>query len=436
MRPPDDTPLFNLKVVVQETGLKPDTLRAWERRYGMPRPERTGGGHRLYSQRDIATLKWLVARQDEGLSISRAVELWQRQAAEGQDPLLSTAEPVHLESGTAGAALAALRQSWVAACLRFDEQGAEQAVLQAFSSHLPETVCFDLLQRGLSEIGEGWYANKVTVQQEHFASALAIRRLSALLAGMAPPIRPGRILVLCPPSEQHVFSLLLLTYLLRRQGWNVLYLGANVPLSRLETTIEMIRPQLAILVAMHLQTAATALEMGLYLLEKNIPMAYGGLIFKRIPGLETLIPGHYLGDSLEEAPQRVEQIMMAPRPAPARQTISPVYLAARHHFEEQQPYIEGAVASIAPAMSRHHLSLANLHLGQRIVAALTLGDMDLLDEDMNWLQTMLVNYELPAGVLPGYLNAYQAASATHLDERGRPILDWLARFKVQRSEQP
>ena len=38
---------FNLKAVVQETGLKPDTLRAWERRYGLPQPDGTDGGHRL-----------------------------------------------------------------------------------------------------------------------------------------------------------------------------------------------------------------------------------------------------------------------------------------------------------------------------------------------------------------------------------------------------
>ena len=66
---------------------KPDTLRAWERRYGLPQPKRTAGGHRLYSQRDIDTLKWLVARQNEGMSISRAVELWNRLKEEGQDPL-------------------------------------------------------------------------------------------------------------------------------------------------------------------------------------------------------------------------------------------------------------------------------------------------------------------------------------------------------------
>ena len=76
------TPIFNLKAVVQETGLKPDTLRAWERRYGLPEPQRTASGHRLYTQRDIAILKWLIDRQVEGLSISRAVALWHELTSE------------------------------------------------------------------------------------------------------------------------------------------------------------------------------------------------------------------------------------------------------------------------------------------------------------------------------------------------------------------
>ncbi|MGD8857690.1 MAG: MerR family transcriptional regulator, partial [Chloroflexota bacterium] len=70
------TPTFNMKAVVQETGIRPDTLRAWERRYDLPTPERTEGGHRIYSQRDVDTLKWLMVRQEEGLSISHAVELF------------------------------------------------------------------------------------------------------------------------------------------------------------------------------------------------------------------------------------------------------------------------------------------------------------------------------------------------------------------------
>ena len=69
------SPVFNLKAVLQETGLIADTLRAWERRYGLPTPNRSAGGHRLYSQYDIETIKWLIARQAEGLSISRGVQM-------------------------------------------------------------------------------------------------------------------------------------------------------------------------------------------------------------------------------------------------------------------------------------------------------------------------------------------------------------------------
>ena len=89
-----DVPTFNLKAVVRETGLKPDTIRAWERRYGVPKPRRTLGGHRMYSQHDIELLKWMNARQHEGLSISRIVDLWKSLEAEGKDPLLTTSSSV------------------------------------------------------------------------------------------------------------------------------------------------------------------------------------------------------------------------------------------------------------------------------------------------------------------------------------------------------
>ena len=88
------TPAFNLKVVLKETGLAADTLRAWERRYGLPTPERTAGGHRLYSQYDIETIKWLIKRQAEGLSISRAVDLWNEKLASGSDPLADSVQQI------------------------------------------------------------------------------------------------------------------------------------------------------------------------------------------------------------------------------------------------------------------------------------------------------------------------------------------------------
>src|SRR5215207_1482761 len=68
-------PIFNTKAVVRETGVPADTFRAWERRYGVPHPQRTHGGHRLYSERDIAIIRWLRERTEEGMNISHAVML-------------------------------------------------------------------------------------------------------------------------------------------------------------------------------------------------------------------------------------------------------------------------------------------------------------------------------------------------------------------------
>ncbi len=75
----DSNPVYNLRVVVRETGLTPDTVRVWERRYGLPQPKRTAGGHRLYSQSDIDILKWLAAKREAGLSISQAISYGSRQ---------------------------------------------------------------------------------------------------------------------------------------------------------------------------------------------------------------------------------------------------------------------------------------------------------------------------------------------------------------------
>lgn len=74
---PQKEPTFNLKVVLSETGVKAHTVRAWEKKYGLPRPTRSKGGHRAYTQHDISIVKWLMARLEEGMSIRRAAELWQ-----------------------------------------------------------------------------------------------------------------------------------------------------------------------------------------------------------------------------------------------------------------------------------------------------------------------------------------------------------------------
>ena len=434
----DQTPTYNLKAVVRETGLKPDTLRAWERRYGMPQPERSQGGHRLYSQRDINTLKWLVARQREGLSIKRAVGLWRKLVAEGQDPAAAldsgpTPPAGAILSPPAGDALLSLAQDWVSACLAFDELEAEQALNQAFALYPVEAVCTELLQKGLAHIGQGWYEGEITVQQEHFASALAMRRLETLLSASPAPTRAGRILLGCPPEEEHTFIPLLLTLFLRRRGWNVLYLGANVPPARLEQTIGSVNPRLVILVAQRLPTAAALLEMGQIIEAARVPLAFGGLIFNRLPALRSRIPGYFLGERFNQAVPQVERWLTSLGSLPPvvdTEPVSDAYRQALPHYREQQGVIEAEIWHTMGQMDLPPNCLidTNKHLAQGIAAALMLGDLNLLQADINWGKELLCHYQVPVEIAERYLQVYYRAARTHLDERGRPIVAWLAQL--------
>jgi len=445
-----DMPLFNLKAVVTETGLKPDTLRAWERRYGLPTPTRTPSDHRLYSQNDIDLLHWLLARQSEGLSISRAVEMRQRMMREGNEngrnagaatgqalPSTAAAAMPHMGNGFPPQAvspenddiLQALRGRWVDACLRYDEQDAEHTLSEAFALFTPEMVCLQIIQRGLATIGEGWYRGRVTVQQEHFASSLALRRLEAILNATPPPTRAGRILIACPPGEEHTFVPLLLALLLRRRGWDTVYLGANVPLQYMETTIGATRPQLVVLTAQQLSTAAAIVDMGNVLLRERIPLAYGGVVFSRLPQLHALVPGHYLGDRLENATARIEGLMPTPRAVAAQQVPTQAYRDALAHYVERQPRVEAAVwdAMRASAIPTRMVTTANHHFGRMIEAALSLGNIDLIAGDMEWLDGLLVNHAgMPRERTLEYLAAYLQAARTQLGAPGAPLIEWLA----------
>jgi methanogenic corrinoid protein MtbC1 len=429
MTGPSKEPAYNLKVVIRETGLKPDTLRAWERRYGLPSPNRTAGGHRLYSQYDIEMIKWLIARQNEGLRINRAVQMWRNLEEQNQDPLQAkpyaeVARPVDMLTG---ATLDEIRESWVAACLAFDEAQAESILAQAFARYPMETVCLEVLRKGLSEVGELWYTGESTVQQEHFASALAVRRLNALLAAAPPPSRRGKLITACPPGEEHAFPLLLITLLLRQRGWDVIYLGANVPINKLDTAIQSARPDLIVSTAQQLTTAASLFEVAQFLSAERVQLAFGGLIFNLLPNLRTRIPGHFLGESLDSVTQSVEQLIARPPEIPEVIQIPDQYKEAAEHFKDFQPIISANMWEQfrRDGIEEYHLEIANEFLGQDIRAALTLGDMNFLEHEMDWLGGLLQFHDIPSELLPEYLSAYKKAVEAHLDQRRQPILDWL-----------
>lgn len=427
-----NAPLFNLKAVVMETGLKPPTIRAWERRYGVPQPQRTGGGHRQYSQRDIDTLNWLVARQAEGMSISHAIELWKTLDAQGEDPLMGpgpslVSEPAITTLPQFGTEIAELRLAWVTACLSFDRATAEQVLAHTFALFPPEIVCVRLLQAGLSEIGELWYEDEITVQQEHFSSAMSVQRLEMLIAATAPPMRPERIIVASAQDDYHVFSPLLLTYLLRRRGWDVLYLGADVPVAELEETVAQTQPKMLIFSAQLLSTAASLVDIASALDGYDMSIGYGGLVFNMMPQLKERIRAHYLGPTIEGAVPVIEQLIQNQRPHPLITEPDNSYKQAREEFERQRSLIESHVwgSFISAGKPTDQLAEINLELAGIITAALAFGDSDILNRDMAWIQYLMTSFRLSESEVHETISAYYQATKDHLGESAQMIVAWL-----------
>ena len=421
----NQTPTYNIKVVLNKTGIAADTLRAWERRYSLPMPERTAGGHRLYSDYDIETIKWLMKQQDEGLSISRAVDLWNEQLASGLDPLAGVQSKQIVPPQSMN--LESTRREWIAACLKYDTVAAEQILNQSFAVHSIEIACSEIILRGLYDIGEYWYQGKASVQQEHFASGIATRTLDSLISATPPPTRDETIILACPPDEWHALPLLLINLLLRRRGWNVIYLGANVPIAQIEETIKATKPKLVILSTQTLANAVSLRDMARMLNTKGIPVAFGGKVFNTINGLARRIPAHYLGNTIEYAIPKIENLLASPIPAPKEEPVTKAISQLAQKYQQNRSSIENALKDIIASQGQSitFLDVANRFLGESLAATLELGDISYLSIDIFWLVGLLSDHHVSVSALPIYLETYAQAVQNVMGEDGKEMISWL-----------
>ena len=425
----DRTPRYNLNAVLHETGLKADLLRVWEKRYQLPKPQRSEGGHRVYSDYDIATILWLKSKVAEGLSIRRAVDLWNSILEKGGDPFTPSDQQVPSPSSAASTpelTLARLREDWLAACLRFDRQQADQVIDQAFAMFSVETVVTHILRHSLREIGSGWFEKNITVQQEHFASTLTSQRLQTLILLNPPPIRKQTILIGCPAGEQHTLSTLFLHLLLVRYGFNVINFSGDTPSENFVPTALQVNPDLIILTAQTLPTAASLRDAFLLLQQTTIPLSYGGRIFHLIPEVRDTIPAYYLGDDLDDAIQEVDKILSSSYPPLPKSIISTPLLELASSFLEKRSLIDQMVMNlmIESGVSVEFLSEANNHFGKDIYAALKLGNPAFLNEDIHWIKHLLYHRGIAEILLANYLKAYQKGIIEYMGQPATSLIGW------------
>lgn len=229
-----ESPRLRIGEFSRRVGVSPELLRAWETRYGLLRPERSGGGLRLFSEQDERHVQLMLQNLAAGMPASEAARL----AMIGRPP---NAEEHAQASGEMGRAL-------TEGVEELDEpmtQAALDRLLEAFA--LPQALS-EVLLPFLHRIGERWAAGEIGVAHEHFASNIIGGRLRALARGWGGGVGPCAVLA-CQPGERHDLGLLSFGLVLRQQGWRITYLGADTPLRDVVAACGEVQPAIVVLCA-------------------------------------------------------------------------------------------------------------------------------------------------------------------------------------------
>ena len=217
-------------VVSRRTGLTPDLIRAWERRYGAVAPGRSDTRRRFYSDADVARLVLLKRVVDTGRSIGQVATLSDEEleslAASDPGPRAEPAPAFLVPGGeTAGAFL----DLCLAAARRL-EAGELDLHLQRASMELGRTALLErLLVPLLHRIGDLWHQGEMRPTHEHVASAVVRSLLGGTYHGYDVPTTAPHLIATTPPRQRHELGALMVAAVATDEGWRATYLGPDLP---------------------------------------------------------------------------------------------------------------------------------------------------------------------------------------------------------------
>jgi DNA-binding transcriptional MerR regulator/methanogenic corrinoid protein MtbC1 len=214
-------------VVSKKTGLAMETLRAWERRYGFPKPLRKeGSNRRLYSEAEIARLLALKAAIEAGYRIGDVVEKGMDELAvmarEGRRKDKGARAEVSVEDAADLSALISLLQ-------KDDVVGLEDRLRLAASALGPRRFVTEVAHPFVVAVGAAWAEGRIGIRHEHLASECVTTRIRQLLSSYQD--MEGRPLVLLStlPGEPHGLSLQMVALYLAVKSARPRLLGSNTP---------------------------------------------------------------------------------------------------------------------------------------------------------------------------------------------------------------
>ena len=236
----DDHAVLRIGEVSRRTGVAVPTLRAWERRYGLLTPERTDGGHRLYSEDDVERVRAMQRLLDQGWSAAAAAREVLREPA--------SVTQLHAVSG-GGRPSEDLVQRLESAISHFDAPAADQVIDDVFARFEVPRALDEVVLPVLRRVGEGWQDDPRLIAREHFTTNTLRPRLQRLIR--TPGNANRACLAAAPEGEDHDLGLLASSVVAADAGWRVHYLGARMPTAAIERSLAELRPEVILIGAMH-----------------------------------------------------------------------------------------------------------------------------------------------------------------------------------------
>jgi DNA-binding transcriptional MerR regulator len=215
---------YPLRTAARLTGVSPDLLRAWERRYGVVEPVRTPGGTRRYSTADLERLRLVKAAVDAGHRIGQ-VARWE---------LYELRSRVTASQAPKTSKLDAILQ----ALEKLDGAEAQRLLSLQLSALGPAPFARDLVLPLIREIGERWAEGRIGIASEHLATGVLRSMLGASLLHGATSLRGPRIVFGTPPGERHELGLQTAAITALSAGANPIYLGTELPVEDLLAAVE------------------------------------------------------------------------------------------------------------------------------------------------------------------------------------------------------
>ena len=228
-----------MQVVTRRTGLSADLLRAWERRYQVVMPSRSGSGRRLYSDADIERLGLLYRGTLAGRGIGQLAQLntseldaLVRRDAKAErlgNGAAQTPQPLVQPADRLADRLADYLDECFRAIERLDAVALEGSLRRAVVALPAEALLDGLVVPLLERMGTRWREGTLRPVHGHLASAVLRRVLDRIIETAASLTATPNLVVTTPAGQSHEFGAMLAAATAAAEGWRVTYLGASLP---------------------------------------------------------------------------------------------------------------------------------------------------------------------------------------------------------------